>query len=145
MKQHILFVLIAALFVGGLSLFQYLNPPPPADYRIVYLGSPNCGACKVWKATDLQMWKRDPASKTATLELATLSGSPFNGGYGRHDDVFLEATAGRNKIVWPSFAVYNHGEFEKLYVGRKSWQKLRDKVRKEAERAAKLRAKEAAA
>ncbi|MEL7231983.1 MAG: hypothetical protein AAGJ85_05675 [Pseudomonadota bacterium] len=143
MKQHIIFALIAALFVGGIAFYNTLNPPPPADYRIVYLGSPNCGSCKVWKTHDLQAWKRDPASETATLELATLSGSPFNGGYGRHDDVFREATAGRNKIVWPSFAVYNHGEFEKLYVGRRSWQKVESKVRKAAERAEKLRLKEA--
>ena len=145
MKQHFLFGLIAVLFVGGLALFQTLNPPPPADYRIVYLGSPNCGACKVWKSKDLRAWKKDPASKTATLELATLRGSPFSGGYGRHDDVFREAIAGRRQITWPSFAVYNHGEFEKLYVGRNSWKKIENKVRKEAERAEKLRLKEASA
>ncbi|MEM1086350.1 MAG: hypothetical protein AAGH90_01365 [Pseudomonadota bacterium] len=145
MKQHVIFALIAAVFVGGLALFNTLNPPPPADYRIVYLGSPTCGSCKVWKATDLQFWKRDPASKTAKLELAILNGSPFNGGYGRHDDVFKEAFEGRNKIIWPSFAVYNHGEFEKLYVGRRSWQKIEDKVRKAAEHAEKVQLKEAGA
>ncbi|MEM8615670.1 MAG: hypothetical protein AAGF20_01930 [Pseudomonadota bacterium] len=145
MKQHLVFALIAAVFLLGFAGFNALNPQPPADYRIVYLGSPHCGACKVWKSRDLQTWRQDPASKAAKLELARLNGSPFEGGYGRHDDVFREAFEGRRKIVWPSFAVYNHGKFEKVYVGRRGWQKIEKMVRNEAKRAAKASAAPAGA
>lgn len=143
MKQHILFAFIALLALGGVALYNTLNPPPPANYKIVYLGSKTCGTCQVWKTRELQAWKRDPASNTAKLELASLNGDPWTGGYGRHDGVFREAFKGKNNIVWPSFAVYNNGEFERVYVGLNGWKQIEKKVRAEAKRAQKREAKAA--
>lgn len=135
MNHHIVFGAIALLIFGALSSYQLVFPPPPADYRIVYLGSKNCGICKYWKASVLPEWKRDPASKTATLELASLRGNPWAGGYGAHDDVFQEAFGHKRRISYPSFVLYNHGEIERVFVGVKGWKKIEDRVRAEASRA----------
>ncbi|MEO0549839.1 MAG: hypothetical protein AAFZ91_07950 [Pseudomonadota bacterium] len=137
MKQHVIFAALALLLFGVFSGYRTLNPPPPADYKIVYLGSPNCGACVYWKSKVLPAWKSDPASRTAKLELARLNGKPFSGGYGRHDAVFREAFEGKRNIAWPSFVLYNHGSLERVYVGTSGWEKIEDKVRAEAKRAAK--------
>jgi len=143
MKQHLLFAFVALLALGGVALFNTLNPPPPANYKIVYLGSKTCGTCQVWKKRELQAWKRDPISQTAKLELATLNGRPWTGGYGRHDPVFREAFKGKTRISWPSFALYSNGEYERLYVGLKGWRQLEKRVRAEAKRVEKLEAKAA--
>lgn len=138
MKQHLLFGVIALLVFAGLASYQAIFPPPPAEYRIVYLGSKTCGACKYWKTRVLPSWQRDPASKTAELELATLNGNPWRGGYGAHDDVFQEAFGKKRRIAYPSFVVYNHGELERVYVGVDGWKKIEKQVRAEAKRAEKL-------
>lgn len=134
MKQHFVFGLIAILVFGALASYQTLFPPPPADYRIVYLGSKNCGICVHWKSRILPQWKRDPASKTADLELATLNGHPWRGGYGAHDDVFQEAFGNIRRISYPSFVLYNHGEIERVYVGLRGWKEIEKRVRAEARR-----------
>lgn len=135
MNQHVVFGLIALIVFGVLASYQAIFPPPPAEYRIVYLGSKNCGICKYWKASVLPEWKRDPASKTAELELASLRGNPWAGGYGAHDDVFQEAFGHKRRISYPSFVLYNHGEIESVFVGVKGWKKIEDRVRAEARRA----------
>ena len=137
MKQHAIFALLALLLVGVFLGFRTLNPPPPADYRIVYLGSPRCGTCVYWKKRILPAWNADPVSRTATLELATLNGKAFQGGYGRHDDVFREAFEGKRNIAWPSFVLYNNGKLERVYVGTQGWDRIEQKVRAAAKRAAK--------
>ena len=134
MNHHIVFGVIALLIFGALSSYQLIFPPPPADYRIVYLGSKNCGVCKYWKASVLPAWKRDPASKTAQLELASLRGNPWAGGYGAHDDVFQEAFGHKRRIFYPSFVLYNHGEIERVFVGVDGWKKIEKRVRAEARR-----------
>lgn len=134
MNHHLVFGVIALLIFGALSSYQLIFPPPPADYRIVYLGSKNCGVCKFWKASVLPSWKRDPASKTAKLELASLHGDPWKGGYGAHNDVFQEAFGHKWIISYPSFVLYNHGEIERVYVGVKGWKKIEKRVRAEARR-----------
>ncbi|MEM6534942.1 MAG: hypothetical protein AAF613_04795 [Pseudomonadota bacterium] len=137
MKQHAIFAVLALALVGLFVGYRTLHPPPPADYKIVYLGSPNCGTCRYWKKRILPAWKADPASDMARLEIATLNGRAFHGGYGRHDRVFREAFEGKRNIAWPSFVLYNHGELERVYVGTKGWEKIERKVRSEAKRAAK--------
>ncbi|MEO1554347.1 MAG: hypothetical protein AAFR82_10470 [Pseudomonadota bacterium] len=130
------------LVLGGMSLIawmvislqQAMFPPPPAEYKVVYLGSPNCGACKYWKSSLLPAWKRDPASSYAKLEIAQLRGSPFTGGYGRHDPVFREAFKNKRTIMWPSFVLYSRGEIERVYRGVDGWEKIEKRVRAEAKR-----------
>ena len=141
MKQHLVFAMLALILTPAHWLHHTLFPPPPADYRIVYMGSPNCGSCVHWKKNLLPTWKRDPAASTARLELATLNGNAFQGGYGAHDAVFREAFKGRRSISWPSFVVYNHGELDRVYTGLSGWKSLTKKVRQEAARADALAAR----
>ncbi|MEL7548132.1 MAG: hypothetical protein AAGJ84_15875 [Pseudomonadota bacterium] len=138
MKQHFVFAAIALIVFGVMAGYHALFPPPPADYRIVYLGSKTCGICKHWKARVLPEWQRDPASKTAELELARLNGNPFRGGYGAHNDVFQEAFGNKRRISYPSFVLYNHGEIERVFVGLSGWNAIEKRVRSEAKRVEKL-------
>ena len=77
------------LILGGMtiivwivvSLQQVMFPPPPAEYKVVYLGSPNCGICVHWKSKMLPAWKKDSASSYAKLEIAQSRCLPVRGGY----------------------------------------------------------------
>lgn len=139
------------LVLGGMSLIawialtlqQAIFPPPPADYKVVYLGSPDCGVCEYWKSTLFPAWKKDPASSYAEVEIAQLQGSPFRGGYGDHDPVFREAFKNKNMIVYPSFVLYSRGKLERVYRGTKGWDKIEKRVRAEAKRMEKLAPKAA--
>jgi len=85
----------------------------------------------------LPAWKKDPASSYAKLEIAQLRGSPFSGGYGRHDQVFREAFKNSRSIMWPSFVLYSRGEIERVYRGVHGWKQIEKRVRAEAKRMAK--------
>ena len=139
------------LILGGMSIIalivvslqQMMFPPPPAEYKVVYLGSPNCGICVHWKSNMLPAWKQDPASSYAKLEIAQLRGSPFRGGYGKHDPVFREAFKNKRRIMYPSFVLYSRGEIERVYTGTKGWKQIEKRVRAEARRMEKRAAKTA--
>ena len=139
------------LILGGMtiivwivvSLQQVMFPPPPAEYKVVYLGSPNCGICVHWKSKMLPAWKKDSASSYAKLEIAQLRGHPFRGGYGRHDPVFREAFQNKRSISYPSFVLYSRGEIERVYSGINGWNKIEKRVRAEAKRMEKRAARSA--
>lgn len=130
------------LILGALSLIallvvtvqQAFFPEPPAEYRVVYLGSPKCGVCQYWKRSLLPSWKSDEAADYLDIEMARLNGSPFTGGYGEHDPVFREAFRNRRSISYPSFVLYKHGEIERVYKGVKGWEAIEKRVRAEAKR-----------
>lgn len=130
------------LVLGGMSLIawivvslqQAIFPPPPAEYKVVYLGSPNCGVCQYWKSSLLPAWKKDPASHYADLEIAQLRGHPYRGGYGEHDPVFREAFKNKRRIMYPSFVLYRRGKIERVYRGVKGWEAIEKRVRSEATR-----------
>ena len=130
------------LILGALSLIawlvvsaqQALFPEPPAEYRVVYLGSPKCGFCHHWKANLLPSWKRAEASGYLNIEMARLNGSPFKGGYGKHDPIFREAFKNIRRIAYPSFVLYKHGEIERVYTGVKGCKAIEKRVRAEAKR-----------
>ncbi len=136
MRDFILMAVIGTLVMGGAFIWQTLNPPPPADYEIVYFGSTTCGACKAWKRSDLTVWREDPASRSATLHLADLPGGrgAWTGGYGRHHDTFMEAFGDRRSISWPSFVLLNHGEVVRVKRGARGFQSIADEVRREHRR-----------
>lgn len=147
MKQIALFFILMGIVGGGAWLHSVLFPPPPADYEIVYFGSTTCGACHHWKRTDLVDWRRDPASRSASLHLADLPGGrgAWTGGYGRHHETFLEAFGDRRRIVWPSFVLLNHGEVVSVKTGIRGFQSIAQEVRREHARAERRAAREAAA
>ena len=130
------------LILGGMSIIawivvsvqQVMFPPPPAEYKIVYLGSPNCGVCVHWKSNLLPAWKQDPAASYAKLEIAQLRGHPYKGGYGKHDPVFREAFKNKRMIMYPSFVLYSRGKIERVYTGVNGWKRIEKRVRAEAKR-----------
>ncbi|MEL7042041.1 MAG: hypothetical protein AAGL90_10990 [Pseudomonadota bacterium] len=134
MQNFFVMLAFGVISIGVALGFHTVNPPPPADYEVVYFGSPNCGTCRYWKANTLKDWKKDPASSSLKLKLATLNGSPWRGGYGKHDAEFQEAFGGRNFIGYPSFVLYKRGEVERIYSGLKGWERIEKRVRSEAKR-----------
>ncbi|MEL7109834.1 MAG: hypothetical protein AAGJ68_07505 [Pseudomonadota bacterium] len=118
----------------GVSAQQMLFPEPPAEYRVVYLGSPNCGVCQHWKRNMLPSWKSEDAASYLDIEMARLNGRPFNGGYGKHDPVFREAFKNKRYIAYPSFVLYKRGKIERVYQGVKGWNAIEKRVRAEAKR-----------
>lgn len=136
MKNFILMCLMGCVTLGLAAGYRMINPPPPADYEIVYFGSTNCGACHSWKRNDLPSWRQDPASASAPLHIADISGrqNPWNGAYGRHHDTFMEAFGKRRSISWPSFVLLNHGEVVRVKTGARGFQSIANEVRREHER-----------
>jgi hypothetical protein len=146
MRDFLVMIVIATLLMGGALVWQTLNPPPRADYEIYYFGSPTCGACKAWKRTDLVEWRRDPASSAAPLHIADLShgrADPWQGGYGRHQEVFLEAFGDRRRISWPSFVLMDGGRVKRVRTGLSGWDRIAREVRREHRRRQKRAARAA--
>lgn len=136
MKNFIVMVLMGFIILGVAAGYRALNPPPPADYEIVYFGSTTCGACHSWKRNELPAWRQDPASSAARLHLADVTGrqNPWNGAYGRHHDTFMEAFGKRRNISWPSFVLLNHGEVVRVKTGVRGFHAITQEVRREHER-----------
>ncbi len=134
MKNIFILAGLSAVAWVLVSAQQFLFPSPPAEYEVVYLGSPNCGVCEHWKSNLLPAWKRDPASEHLNLEIAKLKGHPFRGGYGEHDPVFREAIGSRRIIHYPSFVLYSRGKLKRVYTGVKGWNRIEKRVRDEANR-----------
>jgi len=134
MKNILILGALSLIAWLGVSAQQMLFPEPPAEYRVVYLGSPNCGICHHWKGKLLPAWKRDEAASYLDIDMARLHGSPFKGGYGKHDAVFREAFKNKRMIAYPSFVLYKRGEIERVYTGVKGWKAIEKRVRAEARR-----------
>lgn len=136
MKNFVLLLLIGGLIAGTVAAYEWLNPPPPAEYEIVYFGSTTCGACAQWKRTDLVAWRQDPASGAAVLHMADLPGGrgAWTGGYGRHHDTFMAAFGERRSISWPSFVLLNHGEVVRVKSGAGGFRAISQEVRREYQR-----------
>ncbi len=137
LRNLVVLLVIGGLIVGATLGWRTLNPPPAADYEIVYFGSDTCGACQVWKRRDLVAWRRDPAAASARLSLAEVRrGGPgaFQGGYGRHHEVFMEAFGRKGHVRWPSFVLLNHGEVVRVKSGLNGWAPIADAVRREHKR-----------
>ncbi len=133
MRDFLLMLVLGALCVGAAAGWRVLNPPPPADYEIVYFGSTTCGACQHWKRTELADWRRDPASRSAPVRIAELQGGrgAFTGGYGRYHALFMETFGDRGRVVWPSFVLLNHGEVVRVQSGMRGWAPIAREVRRE--------------
>ena len=133
MKNFVLLCLIGGLIAGAAATYEWLNPPPPAEYEIVYFGSTTCGACARWKQTDLVAWRQDPASGAATLHMADLPGGrgAWTGGYGSQHEVFMQAFGKRRSISWPSFVLLNHGEVVGVKSGAGGFRDITGQVRRE--------------
>lgn len=135
MKNLSIFLVIAVICVSAAAWWRAANPPPPADYEIVYFGSSSCGVCRVWKREQLPAWREEEAARFARLHMAELyAGGPgaWQGGFGRHDDVFHRAFGEEDQVVWPSFVLLNHGEVEFVGEGLRGWEQVTNKVRAEA-------------
>jgi hypothetical protein len=135
MKNTIVLGVLTLIAWTLFSVHQFMFPPPPAEYRVVYLGSDKCGVCRYWLSNHLKAWRHDSASVYLDLELATLKGNPFRGGYGKHDPVFQEAIGSKGRISYPSFVLYNRGEMDGVYIGIGGWMQIEKRVRAEARRA----------
>ena len=134
MKNLFVLFLLSVTAMGIAIGFRTVFPPPPADYEVVYFGSPNCGVCQYWKSKALPEWKKDKASSHLKLTMTRLNGNPFKSGYGIHDAQFKEAFGKRRSIAYPSFVLYSRGEIERIYVGTNGWAKIEKRVRDEARR-----------
>jgi len=133
-KNLFVLFLLSIVAIGGATGFRTAFPPPPADYEVVYFGSPSCGVCQYWKSSALPDWKKDSAASHLKLTMTRLNGNPFTGGYGAHDAKFKEVFGKRRSIAYPSFVLYSRGEIERIYVGINGWEKIEKRVRTEAKR-----------
>jgi hypothetical protein len=137
MRDFLIMAFIAFVGVSALAAYEHFNPKPPQELEVVYFGSTTCGSCKVWRQSDLPAWRRDPASRVAPVALAEVgphTAGPWSGGYGRHHDIFIEAFGGGRRVSWPSFVVLKDGEVDKVYVGRRGWQRVEERLRREEKR-----------
>jgi len=134
MKNLFVLFLLSITAIGVATGFRTVFPPPPAEYEVMYFGSPRCGVCQYWKSSALPAWKNDAASRHMKLTITQLNGRPFAGGYGVHDAKFREAFGKRRRIAYPSFVLYSRGEIERIYVGIDGWEKIEKRVRAEAKR-----------
>lgn len=148
MKSLIIPGLMAALMLGGGLFYNHLNPPQAKDYEVYYFGSESCGACKHWHKNQYPNWRKGDLSSSVPLHIAELrrGQDAFNGGYGRHDEMFMKSIGYKNRVRWPSFVlVEEDGSVEKVYVGNNGWGKLLVHLERNAELAARAEQKYAAA
>ncbi|MEO0983730.1 MAG: hypothetical protein AAFX03_13880 [Pseudomonadota bacterium] len=137
MRQHIVFIAIAAIGVFAFWGWRAVNPPPPANYEVYYFGARDCGACVAWKARELKAWRADPASETAELTLADLPSvrsAAFPNGYGSHTPVFAEAMGGRRSWAYPTFVLVKDGRVKYSGAGVSAWRLIESRVRDNARR-----------
>ena len=136
MRQQLLFALIAAAIVGGALVYERAFPPPPKDYRIVYFGAYDCGACTHWKGTALRDWRTSEASRHIRLHkydarsFRNLRPSSFP----QESEVWAEVSRKTNGV--PAFALVDKADESVVgvYTGIGGWKRLERRVTASFER-----------
>lgn len=113
--------------------------PPPANYEIVYLGSEACPACTAWKAEEYRAWRKDPARRYVRVRQAEIERFTINRGvhgenFGRYHRLYERAFPGE-RFSFPSFVLLDGREIVMAGPGARTWRRMEQVVRREAERA----------